>query len=160
MPRTGLVLKTTEKYATVSTTRGGICAECSENSTCSHEDAEEKGKPEVITVINRIQAKPGDYVEFDLKGHTELKVSLIVWVVPLIGLIMGAFAGSYFLQHFSQDAGTLLGAFLGFIAAFSIIVLYDRFFIDKEQLIPLILKKVQQTDCIALPSEDGLPTTH
>ncbi|MBU3915527.1 SoxR reducing system RseC family protein [bacterium] len=160
MPRIGLVLNTTDKYATVSTSRGGVCAECSEKSSCSSQDTEEKGIPELVNAINPIQAKPGDYVEFDLSGHTELKVSLIVWVVPLIGLILGAFAGSFFFDNLSRDSGTLLGAFLGFIFAFSIIMVYDRYFVDKEKLIPLISKKIQKFDCVELPQGKVLPTTH
>ncbi len=160
MPRIGLILNTKDKYATVSTSRSGVCADCAEKSSCSSGESEEKGVPEIITAVNPIQAKPGDYVEFDLSGHTELKVSLIVWVVPLIGLIMGAFAGSYLFQKLSQDSGTLLGAFLGFIIAFSIIMVYDRYFVDKEELIPLISKKVQKSDCIDPPQVKILPTTH
>ncbi len=160
MPRIGLVLNTKDKYATVSTSRTGACAECAEKFSCSSEISEEKGVPEVITAINPIQAKPGDYVEFDLSGHTELKVSLIVWVIPLIGLITGAFTGSRLSETLSQDSGTLLGAFLGFIITFSIIMIYDRYFVDKEKLIPLISKKVQKSDCIELPQANILPTTH
>jgi len=88
-------------------------------------------------------------VEFDLTGHMELKVSMIVWVVPLIGLSVGAFLGSYLhgWLGLSTDAGTLLGVVAGFLAAFLPVMALDRRSADNRDLVPLISKVLPPTAC-------------
>ena len=51
-------------------------------------------------------------VEFDLPGHSELKISLVLWAVPLLGLVAGAAAGAglHPLLPVGRDLATLLGA--------------------------------------------------
>lgn len=149
MPRIGYVIETRNEKALISTTRRGICADCAEKSSCSFENALGKETPEEVTVLNPVNARVGDYVHFDLVGHTELKVSLMVWVVPLAGLIAGAIAGAnlYETIHLSQDPATLIGAVLGFFLAFSLVMLYDRKAAKDPRLIPRILKVVNAASC-------------
>ncbi len=157
MARVGFILETKGKYATISTTRRGICEGCADQSSCSFENALGKGTPEEVTALNSIEAKAGDTVEFDLIGHTELKISLIVWIVPLIGILIGAFAGSNLHGHIglSKDIGTLLGVVVGFLAAFSLVVFLDRRSAKSRVLMPLILRRISKSDCSGTS-----PTTH
>ncbi len=133
----------------MTTSRRGICEGCSEKSTCAFDNALGKAKPEMITVLNPIDAEPGDSVEFDLTGHNELKISMVVWVIPLIGLIVGAFSGSAISRIFAlpTDPVTLGGLVLGFLIAFVIVMIYERYIATEKEVLPSIIKKVNPTDC-------------
>jgi len=149
MPRIGVVIKEIEEdQVVISTSRRGVCENCSENSSCSLESDHENEPVELVIAMNHLQAQPGDTVEFDLAGHTELKISLVVWVVPLIGLLVGAFCGAIYhgLVSISKDAGTFIGAITGFLAAFGLIILYDRRHTNSAELIPHILR-IKESSC-------------
>jgi len=145
MSRTGTIVKLSGHHALVATTRRGICDGCQEASHCAL-DASSAGDtdqvPEELMARNPLQAKPGDRVEFDLEGHTELKLSLLVWIVPLLGLIAGAILGATFhpLLALDRDAATLLGLAAGAAVAFAIVMRIDRKVAKDERLVPVILK--------------------
>ncbi len=149
MARVGIIQEVSGKYAVISSSRRGICEGCSEKSTCSFDNALGKSVPELVTAVNSIQAKPGDQVEFDLTGHTELKVSLIVWTVPLLGLVLGATTGSFYheLIGFTKNSGTLLGLILGLAFGFAGVVAYERLFVNKEATLPVLLKVLRPQSC-------------
>ncbi len=148
MSRTGTVLKTSGDHALVAATRRGICDGCADRSNCSVEDpfthaAEASDEVlEHLTARNPIQAQPGDHVEFDLPGHTELSLSVLVWIVPLLGLIAGAVLGANIHQVLSmdRDSATLLGLLAGAAAAFAVVMRIDRKAAGDERLTPVILK--------------------
>jgi sigma-E factor negative regulatory protein RseC len=153
MPRIGIVIGTTGQSARVSAPRRGVCEGCSDRSSCSFENALGQDEPEIVVVHNPISARAGQTVEFDLLGHTELKVSLLVWIVPLIGLIAGAAAGASLHEWFSlsQDPATLLGAVIGCVAAFLPVMLFDRMAAGKTKYVPSILKVIDPSSCPDLP---------
>jgi sigma-E factor negative regulatory protein RseC len=143
------VIETDGDHARISTSRRGICEGCTDKSSCGFDMALGKEIPEEVRALNPIRARAGDRVEFDLPGHTELKVSLMVWVVPLAGLIAGAAAGSSLNEMLSmdQDLATLLGAALGFLVSFAPVVLYDRKAGRNPRLVPRIIKVVNSSSC-------------
>ncbi len=149
MPRIGIVIETTGRSARVSAPRRGVCDGCADRSSCSFENALGEDKPEMVEVRNPVGAQPGQTVEFDLPGHTELGVSLLVWVVPLIGLVAGAafFATLHERLSLGEDVATLLGAGVGFAAAFLPVVLLDRLAAGKSRYVPSILKVVSPSSC-------------
>ena len=149
MSRVGIVLKTDGKDATISTSRRGICDGCSEKTSCSFENALGKAKADIVTVDNPIGAKLGDHVEFDLTNHTELKISLLVWGLPLVGLVIGAIigAGLHGQGSLSQDTYTLFGALIGFFAAFSLVVFANRLLKNSRHLLPSIERVVEPASC-------------
>ena len=151
MPRIGIVIETTGQSARVSAPRRGVCDGCADRSSCSFENALGQDKPEMGEVYNPIDAQPGQTVQFDLPGHTELELSLLVWVVPLIGLVAGAalLASLHEQLSLGQDSATLLGAGLGFAAAFLPVVLCDRLSVGKTRYVPSILKVVSPSSCSA-----------
>ncbi len=145
MPRTGFVIETMGEHALISTSHRGICDDCADRSACTVEKSIGRDKPQTVKAQNPIHARTGDHVEFDLPGHTELKVSLILWVVPLAGLIAGAAVGANLdqLLSLSADLATLLGALSGCGLAFALLMLYDRRAAKDPRLTPRILKVVQ-----------------
>ena len=118
---------------------------------------EEEAPPEEPQVVffGATEAWVGDLVEFELSGHTELKVSLIVWAVPLAGLILGAVAGAGFYETIGldRDPATLLGALLGLAVAFLAVLAFERRAKGDERLLPHILKVVNPSSCPTGPEE-------
>jgi len=157
MSRTGTILKTSGNHALVATTLRGVCDGCSDRSKCSLDDpfasASEASEEllENITALNPLQAQPGDHVEFDLPGHTELSLSVLVWIVPLLGLIAGAVLGAYTHQLLSmdRDSATLLGLVAGAAAAFAVVMRIDRKASGDERLTPVILKVLSSSSSTA-----------
>lgn len=149
MSRIGTVRELDGKYAIISTSRRGICEGCSDKSSCSFDNALGKSVPELITTVNAIQAKPGDLVEFDLAGHTELKTSLIVWIIPLIGLILGAVTGSTYHDWFgwTVDSATLIGLGCGLALGFGLVIVYERYFVIRESVLPVLLRIMTDQPC-------------
>ncbi len=61
----------------------------------------------LVEVSNDLQAKVGDLVEISIPEGTVLKLSVFVYLFPVIALIIGAFLGEFianFLQSRSQVA--------------------------------------------------------
>lgn len=164
MSRIGHVLETSGGRALISTARRGICDGCKTRSECafdmalaneSSKTSESSETPEKIMVANPVDARAGDTVEFDLPGHTELKLSFIIWVVPLLGLIGGAVAGAALHETLSlpRDPATLLGALTGLVLAFVLVIFYDRKARSDPRLEPRILKIVNASDCPQAPEQ-------
>lgn len=159
MSRFGVVIKALGDRAVISTARRGVCDGCGERSSCAFDLILGKGTPDEVAVENPVRARPGDLVEFDLPGHTELKVSLLVWAVPLAGLVAGAVAGANLAASLgiSQDLGTLLGALASLALASVGVVFFDRRARKDPRLVPRIIKVVNPSHCPATPGQDQEP---
>jgi sigma-E factor negative regulatory protein RseC len=149
MPRIGTILEVIGDHAVIETTRRGICDGCSDHGNCAMEGAADSGLVEKTRARNPIGAEPGDRVAFELTGHTELKLSLLIWVVPLIGLVTGAVLATSLHQtiSFDRDLATLLGALLGGALAFGVVILIDRRARGDARLLPEIVKVVAPSTC-------------
>jgi len=147
MPRFGIIVETIGDQAVIETSRRGICAECSHQSSCSLEGALGKDVPEKVRANNPIGAKVGDVVEFDLKGHTELKLSLLIWAVPLAGLITGAMTGASVSESLSLSADTaaFIMGLAGLVLFFVPVMVYERYFAKDHRLTPDILRITRDT---------------
>ncbi len=144
MPRIGVVLDTEGEHARLETSRRGVCDGCADHSSCAVEGVVATGVSEVVTARNPVGARPGDRVEFDLPGHTELKLSFLVWVVPLCGVLAGAILGAaaHPLLPLDRDLATLLGSVLGIAVAFAVVIPIDRKARGSAALVPRILKVI------------------
>lgn len=150
-----VVIRTDNDRAEVDATLGGPCGECEEKGACALHLGGSTTQTLRVTVENRIGARPGDLVEIELRGHTELKLSLLVWVVPLLGLVLGAVAGVALLASsgLSQDLSALIGAVVGFVAAFSLLRKVDARLAGDESLVPRIRRVLETCSHPALQPE-------
>ncbi len=169
MARIGTVLTVHGAHARIETSRRGVCDGCAEQSKCAVDEVASKGVSEQLTARNPIEAQPGDQVEFELPGRTELKISLLVWIVPLVGLLGGAAAGAnaHQLLPVDRDLATLIGLLLGAALAFGLVILIDRRLRGHAQLIPEIRKVLQRAGhspsaaCLSgEPAETSFPAAH
>jgi sigma-E factor negative regulatory protein RseC len=142
MVRVGTVLEVRGEHALIEAARRGVCEGCADQQSCAVDALGSSGHTEVVLARNPIGAGAGDVVEFDLAGHAELRISLLVWVVPLVGLIAGAIGGANLHAAISleRDVGTLVGAVLGSALAFGAVVAVDRRSRGSPQLVPVVGK--------------------
>jgi sigma-E factor negative regulatory protein RseC len=136
----GVVVSAQGSLADVSTSRGSACTGCSEASTCTLPDPE--ACVEIVTVRNAVGAEPGDTVELDLPQHGLLRLSLLVWVVPLLGMVAGAIVGTTLptSSGLVADAAAFLGAVSGAALAFGVLRWVDRRAAGDPRLTPFVAR--------------------
>ena len=149
MSRPGLVLGLHGARARVSTARRGLCGECSDKVACGMHMGDSVDSSEVVLADNPLGARPGDVVEIDLPPTVELKVSFLVWMMPLIGLVAGAAIGSavHVSVGLSVDVATLLGAISGTAAAYAVLRRIDRKAAGDRRLEQRIVRITMRVAC-------------
>jgi sigma-E factor negative regulatory protein RseC len=77
-----------------------------------------KSQPHEFTAHNAIQAQVGDAVVVGMDEHAILRSVWFLYVVPMLGLILGALlADHFFANQFYVMFGAALGLLGGFYAA-------------------------------------------
>jgi sigma-E factor negative regulatory protein RseC len=92
----GIVEEVLYHKAKVRVEKSSACAHCESRGAC-HVSG---GNAMVIEVPNDLQAKVDDRVEISVPTRSLLKLSLLVYFFPILGLIIGAFAGSIWAPSF------------------------------------------------------------
>jgi sigma-E factor negative regulatory protein RseC len=85
----GIVEKVEPGWAWVKTKRSSACASCDSRHHCS---MVEGGDQMVVKAQNTARAKKGDEVELYLSTKTKLKCTAIVYLIPVLGIFLGAFS--------------------------------------------------------------------
>ena len=104
MIRSGKVVQTQGDTLKVCFSRLEACDSC--NMCGSRDEA---------TVSIKGQAQVGDRVEVEMPDAQVLKVSLLTYVIPLIGLLLGLWLGTMFFS--GNDFAVLIAALAGLVAA-------------------------------------------
>ena len=84
----GVVEKVEPGWAWVKTKRSSACSSCASRSHCMTQGADQM----VVKAQNTAQAKKGDEVELYLSSGTKLKGTAIVYLLPVLGIFVGAFS--------------------------------------------------------------------
>ena len=105
----GIVQEMKKRYAFVKVQKSAACNQCSSRGTCDISN-----KDMIIEVLNELQAKEGDLVEISMPEKTLLKVSFLVYFLPIIALLVGAFSGNALagVFHINSTLASLSGGFL------------------------------------------------
>jgi sigma-E factor negative regulatory protein RseC len=82
----GTVEKVEPGWAWVKTKRSSACASCDSHHHCSMVEGGE------VKAQNTARAKKGDEVELYLSTKTKLKCTAIVYLIPVLGIFLGAFS--------------------------------------------------------------------
>ena len=96
-----LVIKSEGAQALVLTHRGEACSSCVASGACR---AMGGGKEMRVQVTNHLRAKEGDRVELALPESSFLKISIVTYLIPLAGFIIGAVAGHVFSGRLGLSA--------------------------------------------------------
>ena len=136
----GVVVAARGTWAEVETSRRAACSGCAEARSCGVSGANESR--EIVAVRNGVGAVPGDTVELDLPASAALRLSFLVWVVPLLGLVGGAVVGATGSWGVDPDAATLVGALGGAALAYALLRRIDRRAATDRTLTPFIARVV------------------
>ena len=133
----GYVEKTQDDWAWIVTQRRAGCGHCGQKGYCQMFDG---GDKMVVKAKNVLGAKMGDEVEIYLSSKKRLKGLFIIYILPVLGLLSGAFLGHGIapLLGLSEEVGTLFFTLSGLLLAFFIIPLFSNRMEASGQMIPLV----------------------
>ena len=111
----GIVTKVYSSTAWVKCTKSAACESCSAKGFCnttggSDDDVE-------VEVINAVGAKVDDRVTISFETSSLLKVTFLVYMVPVLFLILGVIIGDKIAPIFNYDQ-TIFSVFVGFLFLF------------------------------------------
>lgn len=144
--RTGHVIEVRGDMARVSTSKQGPCEGCNEKGSCQPSFGSAAALLETVECRNLAGARRGDTVEIELLGHAELRVSLLVWIVPIVGLIAGAAVGAGVAEAagVGPDVASLTGALLGVSGAYGALMRLDRRAATDARLVPAVKRVLER----------------
>ena len=120
----------------IAQVRVGKHSDCQNCGACPGSDAA------IISLRNSIGAKQGQRVTFEVRETNTLRGAFMVFVLPLIFIFIGVFAGKIVggLLGVSALTGQIIGGVLFLLIAIILIRLFDNSVRKKEKSMPEILK--------------------
>jgi sigma-E factor negative regulatory protein RseC len=99
-----------------------------------------------IRAINRAGAKVGDLVYIHLGSRTIMKSAAILYLIPVAGLIVGAFAGKSVgaSSTLTETSAVALFSITGFIVGFIITTVISKWMSVRRTLAPVITRIIRR----------------
>jgi len=119
----GIVKESKDGIATIVISNSDNCEECTAKLYCKPGNSSERS----LTVKDTFGVNVGDRVRVSIKGSQILRVSFLIYGIPLILILAGLFFGMQFFQIHKEFFSTLLA--IGFVSIYILIIL----FIDKKR---------------------------
>ena len=141
---TGIVENIKGKWAWVKTERKGTCSSCGHRSHCQMIDG---GTRVLVKARNAAGAKEGDEVELFISTKTKMKCVFMVYMIPVLGLMVGAFSspGLSSLTGMNPTAGMALFSIAGLVIAFLLMRQYSKHMELKGALTPLVRRVMKSS---------------
>ena len=135
----GIVKEVRDKKALVITDRQTMCSQCMARGYCEMLGG---GKEMLSETINPIGAKVGDMVRIGIPAGIVTKASMVVYMIPAIGLVGGAALGNYFGKLYGTDLNlsTLIGSLAGIGVSMIFVRLLSNTLSKKPSYQPEIIK--------------------
>ena len=120
----GIIEEVSGQKALVRIKQSSACATCESRGDCELVS----GKSMVVEVANDLEGGEGDHVELSVPSGAFLKLSLLVYILPVVALIAGAFAGGAFagVLHVPLSVASVIGGFLAMGITFYALKRLDR----------------------------------
>ena len=122
---TGTVIKVEGITARVKVQKRGSCEGCAATGAC---DPSEGGME--IEALNPVHAKAGQTVKVSITAQSYLKGTMLIYGLPLIGLVAGAITGKViseeYFKGFDSDASAALIGFTAFIITFLFVRVWSK----------------------------------
>lgn len=94
----GIIKKIKGKKVVIRVQQTSACTHCKSKGSCDVSKREM-----LIDVDNNLGAKEGDLVELSVPEGAVLKLSFLIYIMPIIALIIGAFAGWVIAESLKTD---------------------------------------------------------
>ncbi len=121
--------------------RANGCSECSSSKT-SHCEACLSGTKIQARALNEHHAEKGDIVSVSFSTEKLLKGAAALYLIPVAGVIIGAFIGSHFheILMVSDSLGSIIIGFIGILSGFFIVRLISKRMNADQGMMPVISK--------------------
>jgi sigma-E factor negative regulatory protein RseC len=129
-------------WAHVVTERKDACGDCGASHCCVSFGSSSEI---VVKALNRAGAKVGDLVSMNLSSGTVIKGALVVYMIPLVGLMSGALMGASLNQRLpiSETGAVVTFGVAGLILGFIITALLSRWMSAHNMLTPVITRIIK-----------------
>ena len=142
---TGEVVKVFNRTVEIRVIPTENCGACGVKDSCH--TAPRISTERLVTALDPFGLKIGQRVKINLEPKNLLKASFIVFVLPLLGLLLGAFAGSFVTRTAGYRDYLELGAVIGGFAGIGISVLglrsYNKKLEKADKYYPAVIEIMQ-----------------
>ncbi len=139
----GIVTKTNSHTAWVKTTKTSACESCAAKSSCTVLGG---GKEMEVEAINNAGAKVGEKVVISFESAPLLKATFMLYVLPILFLLVGAFIGDTLAPSFDMDRSlcSLLMGLLFFVVSIKFVKSKGNKLAKTDAYRPKITKIISQ----------------
>lgn len=143
----GVIEKIVRQKAVIRIQKSSACAHCDSRGACQVISDKEM----LIEIANDLQAKVGDHVEFSLKESSLVKLSLLVFFLPIVALVVGAYAGGLLADFFNIESTlpSILGGALAMGITFLALRRLERTAKDKAEYHPRMTRILISAEAIS-----------
>jgi sigma-E factor negative regulatory protein RseC len=140
----GIVQKIEDEWAWVLAQRKGACDTCGHKGACHMVDGSDQM---VVKAMNTAHAQIGDEVEIFLSTKSHLKTVFMVYMVPVLGLLVGAISAKNLSVFFGLNVnlGMVLFPILGLVLAFLLVRLFEARMKARRELIPIVSRVIRRS---------------
>jgi sigma-E factor negative regulatory protein RseC len=130
-------------WVQVATERNSACGHCAAASQCCQSAM--YNNRVATRALNRAGAHEGDIVYITMNAPSVLKAALLVYMVPLIGLVLGSVVGGPLgsILTMNATAAAIIFAAVGFIGGLGIAMLVSRHLAHDLRYIPVVTQVVR-----------------
>lgn len=131
----GIITRTEGDIAWVKVRRSSMCESCNSKNICN---TLSDGNTMEAEVYNPVNARVDDRVEFMISTSSLLKITTLLYIVPVIFLLIGAISG---YNHFSPpEFYALILGLSGFFLSYFIIRFISQRMVRKRKFTPEIIR--------------------
>ncbi|MGD8665940.1 MAG: SoxR reducing system RseC family protein [Desulfobacterales bacterium] len=136
----GIVEKVEPGWAWVKTKRSSACSSCGSRHHCLSQGGDQM----VVKAQNSAGAKKGDAVELYLSSKTKLKGTAIVYLIPVLGIFVGAFSANPLSETLGLNPSLGMAVFTstGLVAAVFLMRYLANRMDSNKSLIPTVKRVV------------------
>jgi len=156
LTKTGVVKAVQGRTALVLTRMEPECEVCTAKDACFTMGG--GGANTEVRARNTAKAQVGDVVTISMRGSSLLKISFLIYMVPILALIGGIVSGYLLSKLISVDENVLVGIFggLALVAAFLWVKKKGDKLSNRQEFIPEIISRKSPQKAIP-PSDLACP---
>lgn len=138
----GTVQRIENNWAWVLTQRKAGCDNCGHKGSCNMIEGADHM---LVRAANNARARVGDNVELFLSTRTRIKSLLVLYILPVVGLLIGAVSGGSLsrLIGLSENLGTVLFTLAGLVLAFTLVRVLGKRMSSSEELTPVVSRIIR-----------------